>query len=123
MYVLPKGLESAWVMAKGKGLVFGTGNFGDILVCVFSFLSTSRFHWSSSCLANIVWDGYGNGTSTTYLYLSPATEYQLVRRVYIRSVSPRLIVAIVVTKFNLQNDPQHLSGLVRRILYQFVGPN
>src|SRR5258706_7448949 len=22
-----------------------------------------------------------------------------------------------------QNDPQHLSGLVRRILYQFVGPN
>ena len=22
-----------------------------------------------------------------------------------------------------QNDPQHLSGLVRRVLYQFVGPN
>jgi len=22
-----------------------------------------------------------------------------------------------------QNDPQHLSGLVRRILYQFIGPN
>lgn len=22
-----------------------------------------------------------------------------------------------------QNDPQHLSGVVRRILYQFVGPN
>jgi len=21
-----------------------------------------------------------------------------------------------------QNDPQHLSGLVRRILYQFIGP-
>ena len=23
----------------------------------------------------------------------------------------------------LKNDPQHLSGLVRRILYQFIGPN
>jgi len=22
-----------------------------------------------------------------------------------------------------QNDPQHLSGMVRRILYQFIGPN
>lgn len=22
-----------------------------------------------------------------------------------------------------QNDPQHLSGFVRRILYQFIGPN
>lgn len=32
MYVLPKGLESAWVMARGKGLVFGTGQYGDVLV-------------------------------------------------------------------------------------------
>lgn len=32
MYVLPKGLESAWVMARGKGLVFGFGQYGDILV-------------------------------------------------------------------------------------------
>ncbi|KAF7791769.1 hypothetical protein EIP86_002793 [Pleurotus ostreatoroseus] len=33
MYVLPKGLESAWVMARGKGLVFGTGRYGNVLVC------------------------------------------------------------------------------------------
>ena len=32
MYVLPKGLESAWVMARGKGLVFGTGRYGNVLV-------------------------------------------------------------------------------------------
>jgi len=32
MYVLPKGLESAWVMARGKGLVFKTGNWGDVLL-------------------------------------------------------------------------------------------
>lgn len=25
--------------------------------------------------------------------------------------------------FGAQNEPQHLSGLVRRILYQFIGPN
>ena len=32
MYVLPKGLESAWVMARGKGWVFGMGQFGDALL-------------------------------------------------------------------------------------------
>jgi len=32
MYVLPKGLESAWVMARGKGLVFKTGQYGEIIV-------------------------------------------------------------------------------------------
>jgi hypothetical protein len=32
MYVLPKGLESAWVMARGKGLVFKTGQYGEMIV-------------------------------------------------------------------------------------------
>jgi hypothetical protein len=32
MYVLPKGLESAWVMARGKGLVFRTGKWGDVIL-------------------------------------------------------------------------------------------
>ncbi len=30
-------------------------------------------------------------------------------------------MAMVMSTY--QNDPQHLSGLVRRILYQFIGPN
>lgn len=37
MYVLPKGLESVWVMARGKGLVFRTGDFGEALVCLDHF--------------------------------------------------------------------------------------
>ena len=32
MYVLPKAMESAWVLARGKGLVFGTGQHGDVMV-------------------------------------------------------------------------------------------
>lgn len=32
MYVLPKGLESAWSLARGRGLVFGAGRYGDVLV-------------------------------------------------------------------------------------------
>lgn len=32
MYVLPKGLESAWTMARGKGYVFRTGQYGEGLV-------------------------------------------------------------------------------------------
>lgn len=32
MYVLPKGLESVWSMARGRGYVFGLGDFGESLV-------------------------------------------------------------------------------------------
>ena len=32
MYVLPKSLESAWVAARGKGYVVGTGELGEALV-------------------------------------------------------------------------------------------
>ncbi|KAF8489481.1 hypothetical protein F5888DRAFT_1746487 [Russula emetica] len=66
MYVLPKGLESAWVAARGKGLVFRTEKHGSALLTAI---------------------GMGMVMST------------------------------------YQNDPQHLSGLVRRMLYQFIGPN
>ncbi|KAH7887306.1 hypothetical protein F5I97DRAFT_1925753 [Phlebopus sp. FC_14] len=66
MYVLPKGLESAWLTARGKGWVFRTGDFGEM------FLT--------------------------------ALGMSMVMSIY-------------------QNDPQYLSGLVRRILYQFIGPN
>ena len=32
MYVLPKSLESAWLTARGKGWLFQTGHFGEMLV-------------------------------------------------------------------------------------------
>lgn len=32
MYVLPKGLESAWIAARGHGFLPKTGNYGDALV-------------------------------------------------------------------------------------------
>ncbi|KAJ7640754.1 hypothetical protein DFH06DRAFT_621402 [Mycena polygramma] len=66
MYVLPKGLESLWVLARGHGLIWHTGNWGEGVLT-----------------------GVG--------------------------------MAMVMTIY--QNDPQHLSGLVRKILYQFIGPN
>ncbi|KAJ7126265.1 hypothetical protein C8R44DRAFT_781501 [Mycena epipterygia] len=66
MYVLPKGLESAWVTARGRGLVFRTGNWGESALTAMSM--------------------------------------GMVMSIY-------------------QNDPEHLSGLVRKILYQFIGPN
>ncbi|KAF8506075.1 hypothetical protein F5888DRAFT_1840039 [Russula emetica] len=62
MYVLPKGLESAWVALRGRGLVLHAGKCGNPLLTAFA-------------------------------------------------------MGMVM------NDPQHLSGLVRRILYQFIGPN
>ncbi|KAJ7634980.1 hypothetical protein FB45DRAFT_910404 [Roridomyces roridus] len=66
MYVLPKGLESLWIAARGRGLVFRTGNWGE-------------------------------------------------------SVLTGMAMGMVMSIY--QNDPQHLSGLVRKILYQFIGPN
>ena len=42
MYVLPKGLESAWTSAKGHGWVFKTGKYGDSMVSdEFSFFCFS----------------------------------------------------------------------------------
>ena len=32
MYVLPKGFESLWITLRGRGLVFKTGDWGEILV-------------------------------------------------------------------------------------------
>ncbi|KAF9516869.1 hypothetical protein BS47DRAFT_1371618 [Hydnum rufescens UP504] len=61
MYVLPRGLESAWSMMRNRGYVPFIP-FGDSILCAV-----------------------GMGM--------------------------------------VMHDPQHLSGLVRRILYQFVGPN
>ncbi|KAF9235562.1 hypothetical protein BU15DRAFT_77880 [Melanogaster broomeanus] len=66
MYVLPKGLESAWLTARGRGWVFRTGEFGEMILTAI---------------------GMG-----------------MVMSIY-------------------QNEPHHLSSLVRRILYQFIGPN
>ncbi|KAI0034353.1 hypothetical protein K488DRAFT_45628 [Vararia minispora EC-137] len=67
MYVLPKGLESAWRMARGRGLVpRRTRGYGEAVLA--------------------------------------AVGMGMVMSAY-------------------QNEPEHLSGLVRRILYQFIGPN
>ncbi|KAJ3750554.1 hypothetical protein DFH05DRAFT_1467697 [Lentinula detonsa] len=65
MYVLPKGLESLWIVATGK-------------------VGLKRWRGGESLLTAIG-------------------------------------MAMVMSTY--QNDPQHLSGLVRRILYQFIGPN
>ncbi|KAF9076157.1 hypothetical protein BDP27DRAFT_1389599 [Rhodocollybia butyracea] len=65
MYVLPKGLESLWIVATGK-------------------VGLKRWKGAESLLTAIG-------------------------------------MAMVMSTY--QNDPQHLSGLVRKILYQFIGPN
>ncbi|KAJ7697594.1 hypothetical protein B0H17DRAFT_1197260 [Mycena rosella] len=66
VYCLPKAIESLWLIARGHGLIFRTGNWGEGVLA-----------------------GVGMG---------------MVMTIY-------------------QNDPHHLSGLVRKILYQFLGPN
>lgn len=88
MYVLPKGLESAWVMARGKGWVFRTGKWGETLLTALGMamvmVSNSIFYSVTISLISV----FGLHLQSTY-----------------------------------QNDPQHLSGLVRRVMYQFIGPN
>ncbi len=102
MYVLPKSLESLWIAARGKGLVFRTGKWGEPLVSVSGTLKRSEYNDISQQLATI-----GMGMVMVSLFVS--------------------FDVVTGTKFRFQstyqNDPQHLSGLVRRILYQFIGPN
>ena len=60
MYVLPKGLESAWVAARGKGLVFRTGKHGSALVGSLSFHGniSADIHM---CISLVGCDGDGDG--------------------------------------------------------------
>ncbi|KAF8076912.1 hypothetical protein FPV67DRAFT_1618904 [Lyophyllum atratum] len=88
MYVLPKGLESAWVMARGKGLVFRTGNWGEMWLTALGMAMVMVGVCYISCLGDMCSRCWFLPLQSTY-----------------------------------QNDPQHLSGFVRRILYQFIGAN
>lgn len=38
MYVLPKGLESMWIMLRGHGYVFKTGKWGETVVCLCTLI-------------------------------------------------------------------------------------
>ena len=63
MYVLPKGLESAWVAARGKGLVFRTGKHGNAMVRVLLFYTVGE-SWMADWMRFLVdcdWDGNGHG--------------------------------------------------------------
>jgi hypothetical protein len=95
MYVLPKGLESIWVTARGKGLVFGTGKWGDVILAALgmAMVMVNEFYFFSQKEKE-------KTRMPTFFFLF---FYQI--------------------QSTYQNDPQHLSGLVRRILYQFIGPN
>lgn len=88
MYVLPKALESAWKVARGRGYLPGSE-------------ATSRSGMGESLLTAIgmamVMVGALRCWCTKSANLCLQSTYQI--------------------------EPQHLSGLVRRILYQFVGPN
>lgn len=58
MYVLPKGLESAWVMARGKGWVFGMGRYGDALVST-QFIHTFSFAGKADLFVELTAMGMG----------------------------------------------------------------
>ena len=49
MYVLPKALESIWVTARGKGLVFRTGKWGDVILAALgmAMVMVNEFTFSS----------------------------------------------------------------------------
>lgn len=103
MYVLPKGLESAWIMARGKGYVVGRGWWGEGLVRILSFLVRRVVLILAAQLTAM-------GMSMVMVCI------------FVRACSPRAYM-LLSDQSTYQNDPQHLSGFVRRILYQFIGPN
>jgi len=123
MYVLPKGLESAWVAARGKGLVFRTGKHGSALVGSAVYASG----WVLMCiylpLVDRHWDGNGHGTFHQVFVVPVALTPHIDASFRARIRSVPLVCPAPVTLTFWKNDPQHLSGLVRRILYQFIGPN
>lgn len=131
MYVLPKGLESLWVMARGKGLVFKTGRWGEVLVRTsWSILAWCTPTAVQPLMPPIVHGRcyeHGHGESHHTLSFPPqVTNCHTAQSTYQVSASVMpipLFLADAVPYSPPQNDPEHLSGFVRRILYQFIGPN
>ncbi len=84
MYVLPKGLESAWVAARGKGLVFPTGKYGNTLVRMPLFCRTLAKALHTLTAVACDWDGNGHGK---FFMASPRfRDSHLAVRVYTRFV-------------------------------------
>jgi hypothetical protein len=65
MYVLPKGLESAWSNARGKGYVVRTGKVGEALVGGFCYLAV-EFAESTSLFLPACCHRDGNGYGTRF---------------------------------------------------------
>lgn len=120
MYVLPKGLESLWIMLRGHGYVFKTGKWGETVVSfcfVFIFVNALRL-MDSLC---VQLTGIGMAlvmvSENDFRSKSLRTDVEMVAFCF----DVTFVDGVIQTTY--QNDPQHLSGLVRRMLYQFIGPN
>lgn len=74
-------------------------------------------------LAHCGWNEHGDGEFSGHYNMIPLILCLLIIRVFIRYVLSCTLQRKMSISCSLQNDPQHLSGLVRRILYQFIGPN
>lgn len=63
------------------------------------------------------------GLEATWLIATGKVGFKQGRKGKLAAEALLTAVGMAMVMSTYQNDPQHLSGLVRRILYQFVGPN
>ncbi|KAF9264654.1 hypothetical protein L218DRAFT_862001 [Marasmius fiardii PR-910] len=63
------------------------------------------------------------GLEATWLIATGKVGFKQGRKGKFAGEALLTAVGMAMVMSTYQNDPQHLSGLVRRILYQFVGPN
>jgi hypothetical protein len=61
--------------------------------------------------------------SLQYSYYRAVFCVCIVQSIYQVNLTLSVARDILSISCSLQNGPQHLSGLVRWILYQFIGPN
>jgi len=131
MYVLPKGLESGWKFFRGEmfgipakrnrgwksDAMVGYDFFHIIVTIVDLFWYEAVCHWYG--------DGHGEYNQVPLRMLFSNRPLLLTHRADYISGEPR-VLAISKSRakaYYLQHDPHHLSGLVRRLLYQFIGAN
>ena len=98
MYVLPKGLESAWVAARGKGLVFRTGKHGNELVRVPSFHTIGE-GWEAYCVSLVDCDWDGNGHGTSFMECPAGSWFVLIRCLWFTSFLEHISGSLLVGVF------------------------
>jgi hypothetical protein len=121
MYVLPKGLESLWVVARGHGLVWHTGNWGEgALACVSMAIVmvrrlTGRPPFLRDELMHLMFTDYLSEPPTAFVGARPEILVSNYRPQLVHLVRTLVIFVRKIVQINLRTAPKVYNPILSRL--------